>query len=72
MIKGNIELLTGTTGGEIKEKVNSFLRTIDIRQIVKLEYSSSYGTHSNLHSCMIIYVAFEDIRDAKLDTLFTR
>lgn len=72
MIKGKIELLTSDTGVDIKKKVNAFLETIDIRQIVKMEYSSSYGQSSNLHTCMILYVNFEDIRDAKLDTVFAK
>ena len=72
MINGKVQVISDRSPGELTRSVNNFLSKIDIRQIIKIQYSSSYGQSSDLHSCMILYVNKEDIRDSKIDTVFDK
>jgi hypothetical protein len=65
MIKAKVKLLRDVTYYRLEDDINDFLSTIDIRQIIKTEYS----TCSEHYSVLIYYVNFEDIRDAKLDNI---
>jgi hypothetical protein len=73
MINAKVKILGDETASGLQSKVNEFLSGIDVRQIIKTEYSSSvstsnYNTHRS-YSVIIFYVDFEDIRDAKIDNV---
>jgi hypothetical protein len=57
----------------LENVVNDFLKTIDVRQIIKTEYSTcvAAGQYNTIrsHSAVIYYVEYEDIRDAKIDNV---
>jgi hypothetical protein len=73
MINAKVKILGDETASGLQSKVNEFLSGIDVRQIIKTEYSSAvssnnYNTHRS-YSVIIFYVDFEDIRGAKIDNL---
>lgn len=55
MINAKCKMLYDEYATQLEVKVNQFLQTIDIRQIVKIDY--------------IIYVDIEDIREAKIESI---
>ena len=71
MINAKVKVLSTHYAQDLEEVVNSFLLTIDVRQIIKTEYSSSStGTTSgSRHSVIIYYVDIDDIRDIKIDNI---
>jgi hypothetical protein len=50
----------------IDGRIQEFLNTLDVRQIVKIDYIID---NNNWVICMILYIDFNDIRDIKIDTL---
>jgi hypothetical protein len=50
MTNGKIKVISATFG-YIEREVQSFLNTIDVRQIVKMEYTST----DDKFSCLILY-----------------
>ena len=58
-------MIAGENVSELNERVNKFLKTIDARQIIKID--SNVNT-SNRY-CAITYLELDDIRDIKLDML---
>jgi hypothetical protein len=82
MINAKVKILHEDYGFSLENSINDFLKTIDVRQIIKTEYSTSisvsqYSTDSlNLnefqvrdYSAIIYYVDYEDIRDAKIENV---
>jgi hypothetical protein len=74
MINAQVKIITDEESATSLEiKINNFLKTIDVRQIIKTEYSSSISTGSyqtkRLFSTTIYYLNYEDIRDVKLDNV---
>ena len=57
----------------LENVVNDFLKTIDVRQIIKTEYSSSMAvsqyTTIRSYSAIIYYVELADVRDAKIENV---
>jgi hypothetical protein len=49
----------------LEKDVQTFLNTLDIRQIVKIDYSAT----NDYYICSIIYLEMEDVRDMKISTL---
>ena len=73
MIKAKIKIFNAEYPSTLGDLVNEFLETIDVRQIIKTEYSSSmatgqYGTIRS-HSVVIYYVELADVRGAKIDNV---
>ena len=65
MIHAKIKLLRSTSDHIFSTIMEDFLKTIDVRQIIKTEYA-----YCDLcHSTIIYYVNYEDIRDAKLSNI---
>lgn len=75
MINTKVKILSKDNHTSLENEVNKFLETIDVRQIIKTEYSSGIakGPYSSekLFSVIIYYVNFEDIRDIKIDNVLT-
>jgi hypothetical protein len=57
----------------LESELNKFLKTIDVRQIIKTEYSTgiSAGQYDTkrLSYVIIYYVGLDDIRDVKINNV---
>jgi hypothetical protein len=69
MINAQVKVIENGNTEFFRSLMNEFLKTIDVRQIVKTEYSTSIYGNSFKFSAMIYYVGIEDIRDAKIDNI---
>ena len=73
MINAQVKIISDDGADSLEIKINNFLKTIDVRQIIKTEHSSSISTGNyhtkRLFSTTIYYVNFEDIRDVKIDNV---
>ena len=71
MINAKVKVFNEDYDSYLEDSVNKFLETIDVRQIIKTEYSSSMsaGPHQVIRSlsAIIYYVDLADVRDAKID-----
>ena len=71
MINAQVKIINEEYAGSLETEINKFLKTIDVRQIIKTEYSacvSAVPTQRSF-SVTIYYVNFEDVRDVKLDNV---
>jgi hypothetical protein len=73
MINAKVKIFYEDYAHTLENVVNAFLQTIDVRQIIKTEYSTcvATGQYSTIrsHSAIIYYVEYEDIRDAKIENV---
>ena len=73
MIKAKIKIFNAEYPSTLGDLVNEFLETIDVRQIIKTEYSSSASVGQYLtirtNTAIIYYVELADVRDAKIDNV---
>lgn len=68
MINAKIKIIAGYPS-EAENQANNFLKTIDVRQIVKIEQSS--GSEYKL-IVMITYLEFEDIRESRIECILDK
>lgn len=74
MIKAKVKIFNEDYNSYLESEVNKFLETIDVRQIIKTEFSSSmslgqYDVMKTSFSAIIYYVELADVRDAKIDNV---
>ena len=73
MINAKVKIFNEEYPSSLESSINEFLKTIDVRQIIKTEYSSSMAvsqyTTIRSHSAIIYYVELADVRDAKIDNV---
>ena len=73
MINAKVKIFNEDYNYSLEDEVNKFLETIDVRQIIKTEYSSSMAvsqyTTIRSYSAIIYYVELADVRDAKIDNV---
>ena len=73
MINAKVKIIEADYPSNLESELNQFLKTIDVRQIIKTEYSSgiSAGQYDTKRtsSVIIYYIGFEDIRDVKIDNV---
>ncbi len=73
MINTKVKLFDEEYVSRLEHEMNIFLQTIDVRQIIKTEYSSSVSTEGyntkRSFSAIIYYVELSDIRDAKIENV---
>ena len=74
MIKAKVKMFNEDYPFSLEKEVNEFLETIDVRQIIKTEYSSNmsvgqYDIMKKSFSAVIYYVEMADVRDAKIDNV---
>jgi hypothetical protein len=73
MINAKVKIFSEEYSDSLEIRINVFLKTIDTRQIIKTEYSSSasVGQYNTIKSfsAIIYYVEFEDIREVKIDSV---
>jgi hypothetical protein len=67
MINAKVKVINTDWYSELERQINDFLKTIDVRQIIKTEYSSSLNLHVKSFSVIIYYIQIEDVRDLKID-----
>jgi hypothetical protein len=74
MIKAKVKMFNEDYPFSLEKEINEFLETIDVRQIIKTEYSSGmslgqYEVIKKSFSAVIYYVELADVRDAKIDNV---
>lgn len=73
MVKAKVKILNADYESYLEDAVNQFLETIDVRQIIKTEYSSSMAANQyntiRSHSVIIYYVELADVREAKIENI---
>jgi hypothetical protein len=73
MINAKVKILNEDRSFQLEHSVNSFLQTIDVRQIIKTEYSIGISTGQynteRLYSAIIYYVELADVRDSKIENV---
>lgn len=67
MINAKVKVFVSEHSQYLENEVNSFLQTIDIRQVIKTEHSTSAGALGYRYTTIIYYVDSEDIRDIRID-----
>jgi hypothetical protein len=55
--------------GMVDLRVNEFLKTIDVRQIIKIELGS---LNDNRITCLITYLELDDIRESKIESILDK
>ena len=73
MINSKVKIFDEEYAHRLENSISEFLKTIDVRQIIKTEYSSSiaesqYSTKRSF-SAIVYYVELADIRDIKIDNV---
>ena len=73
MINAKVKIFNEEYPSSLENSINEFLETIDVRQIIKTEYSSSASVGQYLtirtNTAIIYYVELADVRDAKIDNV---
>jgi hypothetical protein len=69
MVNAKVKVLGAQYYSDLEDEVNSFLATIDVRQIIKTEFSSSGNSTAFRYTAMIYYIGIDDIRDIKIDNI---
>ena len=73
MINAQVKIIYADFPLNLEVQINDFLKTIDVTQIIKTEYSSSISisvhSHVKSFSVIIYYVEIEDVRDLKIDNV---
>lgn len=69
MVNAKVKMLLSYNSGSQESQINQFLKTIDVRQIIKIENNNSMTSNSLLCVTYVYYVELEDTRDLKLDKL---
>lgn len=65
MINAKVKILTSSYTEDLETAVNEFLETIDIRQVVKMDFTATGDANKRIY-CNITYVGIDDIREAKI------
>ena len=66
MVNAKVKVLGAQYYSDLEDEINSFLATIDVRQIIKTEFSCS---GNSTVFAMIYYIGVDDIRDIKIDNI---
>lgn len=72
MINAKVKILTASYTKDLETSVNEFLETIDIRQVVKMDFTATGDSDNKRIYCNITYVGIDDIRDAKIDNILDK
>jgi hypothetical protein len=69
MVNAKIKILSDPYYSDLEDVVNSFLATIDVRQIIKTEFSCTGNSTAFRYTAIIYYIGVDDIRDIKIDNI---
>ena len=72
MINAKVRILTALYTADLEISVNEFLETIDIRQVVKMDFTATGDADNKRLYCNITYVGIDDIRDTKIDNILDK
>lgn len=65
MVNAKVRFFYDSYATSLESEVNTFLKQLDVRQIIKIQH----GASDNVFSCMILFVSKEDIRDLNIDSV---
>lgn len=68
-MNAKIKILSAPYYSDLEDEINSFLATIDVRQIIKTEFSSAGNSSAFRYTAIIYYIGIDDIRDIKIDNI---
>lgn len=69
MINAKVRAFEADYTSYLENEISEFLKTIDVRQIIKTDFSSAGKDSSYRHSAIIYYVEINDVRDAKIENI---
>jgi hypothetical protein len=69
MINAKVKIFYGEYSTRLEGEMNEFLQTIDVRQIIKTDYSTAAVSSSYRYTAIIYYVELADVRDAKIENV---
>ena len=69
MINAKVKIFYGEYSTRIEGEMNEFLKTIDVRQIIKTDYSTAATSSAYRYTAIIYYVELADIRDVKIENV---
>lgn len=72
MVIPKVKLFNSGDPSTLQNMINEFLSTMDVRQIVKMDYNNSRHQFSQTYSCLIMYIGLEDVRGIKIDTVLDK
>jgi hypothetical protein len=72
MIVPKVEIINSSDAHDLQNEINEFLSDMDVRQIVKMEYSNSRHQYNQTYSCLIMYIGLDDVRDIKIETVLSK
>ena len=67
MINAKVKVFVSEHSHHLEKEVNSFLQTIDIRQVIKTEHSTSGAQLGYRYTTIIYYIEKEYIREIRID-----
>jgi len=65
MVNAKVKVIEEKWGFSLENSMNEFLKTIDVRQIIKTEFSRC----ENNITAIIYYIELADVRDIKIDNV---
>jgi hypothetical protein len=68
MVNAKVKVIEEKWGFSLENSMNEFLKTIDVRQIIKTEFSKSEDNINSLIA-IIYYIELSDVRDIKIDNV---
>ena len=69
MVNAKVKVLGAQYYSDLEDEINSFLATIDVRQIIKTEFSCTGNSTAFRYTAIIYYIGVDDIRDIKIDNI---
>ena len=69
MVNAKVKVLGAQYYSDLEDEINSFLATIDVRQIIKTEFSCAGNSSAFRYTAIIYYIGIDDIRDIKIDNI---
>lgn len=72
MVNAKVEIISNNDTEDLQRDINEFLALMDIRQVIRMEYSMGKAQYGEIYSCIIMYIKLADIRDIKIDTILDK
>ena len=71
MINAKVKIFYSEYSTRIEGEMSEFLQTIDVRQIIKTDYSTAATSKpaTPVYTAIIYYVELADIREAKIENV---
>jgi len=70
MVNAKVKIFNCNYSVDLDLEMNNFLQTIDVRQIIKTEFSAAGGGQGGYrYTTLIYYIELDDVRDIKIDSI---